>query len=183
MPGYTYFNPTKKVLCAMQIIEDAVAGNKSSATVFPHEDDEIINESKEDSSDEDNPIPPISASVLTVPDQDTTVLGKLVSSLISKDTYVCENGTIHGELKYVNDYTGYSSNPLLQSGYYFPLNLTGTGTLMTCVKNGVITKKDVPFDSEVVLRMENPNTTFEILVDDKSVVRLNFATADFAEKV
>ena len=50
-PGYTYFNPTRKVLCAMQIVRDTDAVSTSSFdTVFPHEDDEKIDESKGDSS-------------------------------------------------------------------------------------------------------------------------------------
>ena len=35
LPGYTYFNPTRKVLCAIQIVEDAIANNDTLATVFP----------------------------------------------------------------------------------------------------------------------------------------------------
>lgn len=179
-PGFTYFNPTRKVLCAMQVVEDAIAGATGITTVFPHDDEEVVNESKGDSSDEDNPIPPISASILTMFPQDTELLGKPVSDLISRDTYVCENGTIHGTLKYVKNYTDFSSILLEQSGYYFPFKLTDTtGTLMTFVKNGVITKKDIPYDPEILFRVEKPNTTWEVLVDDKSVVRLNFATAEF----
>lgn len=35
LPGYTLFNPTRKVLCAIQIIEDAAANADAIATVFP----------------------------------------------------------------------------------------------------------------------------------------------------
>lgn len=35
LPGYTYFNPTRKVLCAIQIVEDAIANANALATVFP----------------------------------------------------------------------------------------------------------------------------------------------------
>ncbi len=35
LPGYTYFNPTRKVLCAIQIVEDAIANANTLATVFP----------------------------------------------------------------------------------------------------------------------------------------------------
>ena len=35
LPGYTYFNPTRKVLCAIQIVEDAIANVDALATVFP----------------------------------------------------------------------------------------------------------------------------------------------------
>lgn len=39
MPGYTYFNPTRKVLCAIQIIEDNIKAEGTTETVFPHNDE------------------------------------------------------------------------------------------------------------------------------------------------
>lgn len=36
-PGYTIFNPTRQVLCAMQIIEDAESVSDEVQTVFPHD--------------------------------------------------------------------------------------------------------------------------------------------------
>lgn len=38
MPGYTYFNPTRKVLCAIQILEDAESAAAGIETVFPAAD-------------------------------------------------------------------------------------------------------------------------------------------------
>jgi hypothetical protein len=35
MPDYTMFNNTRKVLCAVQIIEDAIVENNALNTVFP----------------------------------------------------------------------------------------------------------------------------------------------------
>ena len=35
MPGYTVFNPSRKVLCAIQIIEDTVGAGDELTTVFP----------------------------------------------------------------------------------------------------------------------------------------------------
>ena len=40
-PGYTYFNPTKKVLCAMQILEDVDTSAAEEMSVFPHVEDEV----------------------------------------------------------------------------------------------------------------------------------------------
>ena len=50
-PGYTYFNPSKKVLCAMQILEDAEVEDAASAeSVFPHnEAAAALNKDLEDS--------------------------------------------------------------------------------------------------------------------------------------
>jgi hypothetical protein len=39
LPGYTYFEPTKKVLCAIQIVEDSANTDDDEwKTVFPHSD-------------------------------------------------------------------------------------------------------------------------------------------------
>ena len=37
-PGYTLFDHSKKVLCVIQIVEDAKAGNATNSTVMGHED-------------------------------------------------------------------------------------------------------------------------------------------------
>lgn len=189
-PGYTYFNPTRKVLCAIQVIEDAMAGAKNVETVFPHKDNEIaINEEDENDSvnEKHNPkfeeLLPMDAKVLTMPaqDEDFGGLGKKVSEMIDEDTYVCENGAVHGTLNYVDGFVGFNTTkPSEQEGYYFPFVLTPTdGTTMTFVKNGVVTKKDIPYDQEILFRVMTPNTTYEVIVDGKSVVKLNFRTANF----
>ena len=40
MPDYTIFNQKRKVLCAVQIVDDAIAGSNVVSTVFPHADTE-----------------------------------------------------------------------------------------------------------------------------------------------
>ena len=47
-PGYTMFDRTKKVLCVIQVVEDAVAGNETRKSVMSHVDAEDIEEAKED---------------------------------------------------------------------------------------------------------------------------------------
>ena len=42
LPGYTHFNKNKKVLCAIQIVEDVIKGAGVNESVFPHKDDETI---------------------------------------------------------------------------------------------------------------------------------------------
>ena len=49
MPGYTYFDNTKKVLCVIQIIEDAKSAQVNWDSVMKHTEDEKVAESKEDS--------------------------------------------------------------------------------------------------------------------------------------
>lgn len=49
MPGYTYFDKTRKVLCAIQIVDDAVNGAGEIKSIFPHKAGFDIDESKVDS--------------------------------------------------------------------------------------------------------------------------------------
>lgn len=48
-PGYTYFDRTKKVLCAIQIVDDATVKDDAKKTIFPHKAGFIISESTSDS--------------------------------------------------------------------------------------------------------------------------------------
>ena len=45
-PGYTYFDRTKKVLCAIQVVDDATEVTKVEKTIFPHPTGFNIEESK-----------------------------------------------------------------------------------------------------------------------------------------
>lgn len=36
LPGYTYFDRTKQVLCAIQIVDDATGSTETTSTIFPH---------------------------------------------------------------------------------------------------------------------------------------------------
>ena len=49
-PGYTLFDKTKKVLCVMQVVEDATAGNATGKSVMEHENEEAIGEAQIDST-------------------------------------------------------------------------------------------------------------------------------------
>lgn len=51
MPGYTYFEPSKKVLCAIQIADDNLDLVEERKTVFPHIDGETFVESTDDSTE------------------------------------------------------------------------------------------------------------------------------------
>lgn len=50
-PGYTYFDRTKKVLCAIQVVDDATEVTETAKTIFPHPTGFNIDESIEDSVD------------------------------------------------------------------------------------------------------------------------------------
>lgn len=47
-PGYTYFNPAKKVLCVIQVVEDSEASVSTIESVMPHTDDETVTDNAED---------------------------------------------------------------------------------------------------------------------------------------
>lgn len=49
-PGYTMFNSKKKVLCVMQVVEDADAGNEAKESVMKHLADQPIAENEFDST-------------------------------------------------------------------------------------------------------------------------------------
>ena len=48
-PGYTMFDRTKKVLCVMQVVEDATAGNEVRKSVMANHDEDAAIDAKEDS--------------------------------------------------------------------------------------------------------------------------------------
>lgn len=105
-------------------------------------------------------------------------MGKQVSELVGDDLAVKADGSVAGTFHYVSDYTEFSSETSEQSGYYFPFHLTKTGTTMTFKKNGSPTKEDIPFDPDIVFRVTQDDT-FEVLVDDQSVVTFNYKGATF----
>lgn len=110
-------------------------------------------------------------------------MGKSVSDLIGTDVKVYADGSVTGTLKNVSGFTEFNSVDVNeQSGYYFPLNLTQTGTKMTLKTNGVAKagKEDMTFDPEILFRVADKNTTFTIEVDGKEVVTLNFKNVTFA---
>ena len=103
-------------------------------------------------------------------------MGKQVSDLVGDNLAVKADGAVIGTFHYVSDYTEFSSTPEEQSGYYFPFHLTKTGTKMTFKKNGSPTKENIPFDADIVFRVTKDDT-FEVLVDDSSVVKFTFTGA------
>lgn len=187
-PGYTYFNPTKKVLCAMQIVDDTEESETPDiVSVFPHKEVEDIEEAT-DGNDNGGKANVISESVLTIPAQGTDLLGKKVSDMISPETYVATNGAVMGTLKYVTGYTQFNaSKPAEQEGYFFPLTLAdGIGTKgtskMTLMKNGIASpdETDMAYDPELLFRVAQGDK-FSVFVDDEEVITLTFAGAKFTK--
>ena len=120
----------------------------------------------------------IGSDTLTLFPASQTLLGKQVSEMGGDDLIVLDDGSVQGTFHYVSDYTEFSSFPDEQSGYYFPFHLTKTGTTMTFKKNGETTKDKIVFDPDIVFRVSKDDT-FEVIVDEESVVTFNFAGAVF----
>lgn len=120
----------------------------------------------------------IGSDTLTLFPGSQTLLRKQVSELVGDDLTVKADGSVTGTFHHVTGYTEFSSEPDEQEGYYFPFHLTKTGTKMTFKKNGSPTKQGITFDPDIIFRVTKDDT-FEVLVDDSSVVKFNFAGATF----
>ncbi len=121
----------------------------------------------------------IHSTVMSVMNMDTTCLGKSVSDLLGKDIVVKRDGSVYGTLKHVTNFIDFSSKKTEQSGHYFPFILGVNGTKMTIKKNGIAStdKKNMPFDREIILRVDKTDTIFTIEVDGEKIVSLNFVNA------
>ena len=64
------------------------------------------------------------------------MLGKLVSELQSN--VAIANDTASGNLAYVTDYTGFSSDPALQSGNYVAFHWSEPQSIVTSLKVGIV---------------------------------------------
>ena len=120
----------------------------------------------------------IGSDTLTLFPASQTLLGKQVSDMVGDNLIVLDDGSVQGNFHYVTGYTEFSSVTKEQSGYYFPFHLTKTGTNMTFKKNGETTKEGIAFDPDIVFRVSRGDT-FEVIVDEESVVTFNFAGAVF----
>ena len=98
--------------------------------------------------------------------------------MVGNDLKVYQSGEVVGTFHYVTGFTGFSSEPEEQAGYYFPFHLTKSGTKMTFKKNGSTSKENIPFEKNNVFRITK-TVKFEVLVDNESVVIFNFANAIF----
>lgn len=99
--------------------------------------------------------------------------------MVKNDVKVLENGRVTGTLLHVTGYTGFNEEkPEEQSGYYLPFKLTKTGEKMTFKKNGRTVKKDIPWESESVLRVTQSDR-FTIEVDGAAVVTFIFSDTVF----
>lgn len=113
-------------------------------------------------------------------EEGTWYLGKNGSDLMSADTAILEGGKVVGTLKRVTGFTEFNTSvPAEQNGYYFGFKLTKQGENMTFIKNGVVGKKDIPWEENNIFRIESTGDTFEVLVDGVSAVKFTFQSVNF----
>ena len=93
-PGYTYFNPSKKVLCVIQVVEDSEAATSIMESVMPHTEDEEIkidDEAFKDSNSTDGDVR-FSTKNITLKVDGTYTVAKAVkdstATLVSADTEI-----------------------------------------------------------------------------------------------
>ena len=176
---YTYFNPTRKVLMAFQIVEDAMAGASHIESVFPHEtredNEEVFDESEQDSV--------VKASVPKYSTLNYGKLGKSVADLIVSGAYVDNNGHVNATMKPLDDYTGFSSIAGEDEGYYFPfeINVPGAKGMVlskTTIANGdYIEGDEKPYDNQFVLRIADLDKN-QLIYDYKINVKMGEGKKD-----
>lgn len=98
-----------------------------------------------------------------------------MSDFIFNDVSLSPAGIATGTLKYVTGYTAFDEGtPDHQEGNYFPFKLYKEGKRIQVKKNGSIVK-DVDYDPNWIIRIENPTDKFEFILDGKSLVTLDFS--------
>lgn len=103
-----------------------------------------------------NPLAALKLDVNVAADED--LFGKVISDLQSGVTI--REGVVYGTVKYVDDYTGFSGDKTLQSGYYIVVHASvpdQTGVTITVTKRGG-EPKALDSDGILVFRLTNPVT-------------------------
>lgn len=98
------------------------------------------------------------------------LLGKSVTDL--QTNVVVNPSNVTGTLKYVEDYTGFSSDPELQSGHYLVLHAESTDAdkITVEVVGGISGPVTLDSDGIAVLRIVNTNTQLVRIVASKDGV-------------
>lgn len=84
------------------------------------------------------------------------LFGKVIGDLQSN--VLVGNNTIAGTLKYVDDYTGFSSDPALQFGNYLALHCTVAQDVTPTIKVTVTNPSTLDEDGVIVLRIADKNS-------------------------
>lgn len=123
------------------------------------------------------------ANLVTIGEQNLDYFGKLASELISRDALIDTRGNVFGTVKYINDYSGYSSTKTDQKGYYVPIRIKSnvSGTNMTLVYNNQTIAQSIPFNNQIVAKIKDKTDTFTIFIDGKELCTLDFSNIKFVQ--
>lgn len=104
-----------------------------------------------------------------------------VKDLMADNASVAEDGSVTATFHYVESFPEFSDLPAEQTGYYFACKLATEGETMTLKKNGVSRpdKTNIPFDPDIVVRLEGKSDTLEVEVDGEPYITLNFKNSTF----
>ena len=102
MPGYTYFDQTKKVLCVIQVVEDIDAANETITTVMGHKEGEETYITSDDVVPYDS-----TDNVPGVNEQYTKVAAS--ATWVEGTTYYYKNGNIYKAATDVTDATSFAA--------------------------------------------------------------------------
>ena len=111
---------------------------------------------------------------MATPDKAIQMYGKSVEELTT-DLTISETGKVEGKLNYVTNYDQFAKGA---EGTFFPFQLNGEGKKMTFKKNGRVSKKDIDFEKDNVFKIAQTSDTWEVLVDDVSVVKFDFTDVE-----
>ena len=175
-PGYTYFEPTRKVLCAIQMVDESISGDSGEVRpVFPHTEGESIEEAQEDS-----------VTPAKVMNQEEKVgLGSVkVKELVAPGAVISDNGDVTADLLEKENFTEFSHNPDEQKGYYFPtqINVPEATKMLLSKKNGSgdynPVREKQTYDPTIVVRVAGESGTEEQEVTDLKIETFNGEKGD-----
>ena len=99
-----------------------------------------------------------------VPEEETDFLGKKLNDFVEGIKLLMDGDVAYviGKAHYVTGFTAFNESvPEEQEGWYFPVTLSESGaSTMTFRKNGLVTKKDIPYDPQCLFRIESNDTAF-----------------------
>lgn len=113
-------------------------------------------------------------AIANIPSQTYETLGKTVSEMVTPETYLGNDGKIHGEVKKIEGFTEFSNVAKEQKGHYIPIKLAdeyeGKDVKITLSNKNTKTVKDTDF----VIRVDDATdeSPIKLTVDEKDIVTI-----------
>ena len=160
-PGYTTFDRTKKVLCVIQVVEDAKAGSETRKSVMGHPAGFDIDETELDSTDkkgetEEDIKVEINAKVPAADATTSSTFGSRKASDFQENISIDSSNVISGNLKYLDNFEQFSTKPEERKGNYLLLEFPG-GEGATVKTNTSSRTVKLDEDTQLILRVDKAN--------------------------